>query len=506
LGQLPAEGHKRLRSISFSKKGIQISDTSDLAASGKGRLAQAKLSRRKALAARHARVLERIINAGTSIELEELKAKRLQKVGPQANERTKVQLYPVVSPKKIKALKEALSSQSSANEVIDELRFMQIDRTTTAAVVPNGAGPLQDSKAESALHHIVEGKERRSHPSAPIRAVCLDCTDEEAARRSDALPAKSADPTSQPTGVQSVLNVATSPGVLGAVMNRVSIWWQPSTEPKSGRGGAISDALEYAYEVEEDIRLGDVKEALADTTRLSTAAMAVAQPTIGAIATQVETIVLPENKVPGENSTKVVSVTSVTSANKAVDALSAISPISLITAPRTTLAPLGAQQSGAIDALATLSGAAVATARGGEKAMLEVRPPTDRMSIFIYWWGFEITLPEPSMSYLGTAHSVSGAFMGFLQTMVTTGGVPELLPFIRYISSFMEMEFSAIKSQDRNRQGVVIAATWLMPLALVPRPWDYGGYDDTKKQKPVPIVEPADAPPALLPIRLSSVA
>ena len=149
-----------------------------------------------------------------------------------------------------------------------------------------------------------------------------------------------------------------------------------------------------------------------------------------------------------------------------------VAPISLITNPASTAAALGAAETGAFDALATLSGAAVHLANGEAGQADGIYPPLDRMAVLIRWWGFEMTLPEPSMRYLSTARSVSGSFLTFLQTMVVTGGVPELLPFVRYFSSFVDMEFAAIKSQDKGH-GVVLAATWLMPMALVPRPWDF---------------------------------
>jgi len=51
-------------------------------------------------------------------------------------------------------------------------------------------------------------------------------------------------------------------------------------------------------------------------------------------------------------------------------------------------------------------------------------------------------------------------------------GVREIIPFVRYISQFIEFEFSSIKAQDKGK-GVVCAATWIMPAALIPRPWDF---------------------------------
>jgi hypothetical protein len=50
--------------------------------------------------------------------------------------------------------------------------------------------------------------------------------------------------------------------------------------------------------------------------------------------------------------------------------------------------------------------------------------------------------------------------MNFLSALsLINNGVREILPFVRYISQFVDFEFSAIKSQDKG-QGVVCAATW----------------------------------------------
>ena len=45
------------------------------------------------------------------------------------------------------------------------------------------------------------------------------------------------------------------------------------------------------------------------------------------------------------------------------------------------------------------------------------------------------------------------------------------------------MEFSAIQSQNKEGQGVVLAATWLLPVALVPRPWDFPPPPPSKEEE-----------------------
>lgn len=102
-----------------------------------------------------------------------------------------------------------------------------------------------------------------------------------------------------------------------------------------------------------------------------------------------------------------------------------------------------------------------------------VYPPTDRISVLTYWWGFELVLPSRSISFLGKVKSVSHTLLTFLTTLAAVSeGVREVLPFVRYMSQFVEFEFDTIKRQDEGK-GVVCAATWIMPVALVPRPWDF---------------------------------
>ncbi|KAL1664755.1 hypothetical protein GGF50DRAFT_101455 [Schizophyllum commune] len=131
-----------------------------------------------------------------------------------------------------------------------------------------------------------------------------------------------------------------------------------------------------------------------------------------------------------------------------------------------------------------------------------VYPPTDRISVLTYWWGLELCLPPPTLSYLASAKSVSGQLVNFLTALsLVNNGVKELLPFVRYISQFIDFEFDTITKQNHG-QGVVCAATWIMPAALVPRPWDFPEKPDAtsppaqpipKHESPIP-EEPEDVP------------
>lgn len=77
------------------------------------------------------------------------------------------------------------------------------------------------------------------------------------------------------------------------------------------------------------------------------------------------------------------------------------------------------------------------------------------------WWGYELAVPPPTIAYLNTVHSISGTFFTFLSTLTIAGGAPELQPFIRYISSFVDLEYKAILDQNKGK-GVVLAATWVL--------------------------------------------
>ncbi|KAF8342119.1 uncharacterized protein EI90DRAFT_3011662 [Cantharellus anzutake] len=112
-----------------------------------------------------------------------------------------------------------------------------------------------------------------------------------------------------------------------------------------------------------------------------------------------------------------------------------------------------------------------------------IYPPTDRLSVITYWWGYELVLPEPTIQYLSVAfngrrrvpraESIANVIIYILTCLAfAVGGVREILPFIKYIAQFVDSEWDFIKSKDQGK-GVVCAATWVVPIALVPRPWDF---------------------------------
>ncbi|KLO19522.1 hypothetical protein SCHPADRAFT_817929 [Schizopora paradoxa] len=128
---------------------------------------------------------------------------------------------------------------------------------------------------------------------------------------------------------------------------------------------------------------------------------------------------------------------------------------------------------GAVQITPQLMALGYATGRAVVPDHTDVHPPLDRISVFTYWWGLELCIPEPSMKNLANGNNITHTVMNLLTALsLINGGVAEVLPFIRYISQFVDFEWNAIKAQDKGK-GVVCAATWIMPAAMVPRPWDF---------------------------------
>ena len=58
------------------------------------------------------------------------------------------------------------------------------------------------------------------------------------------------------------------------------------------------------------------------------------------------------------------------------------------------------------------------------------------------------------------AQSITNTVMNFLTAMaVLNDGVREIIPFVRYLSQYIDFEWTTIKAQDHGK-GVICAATW----------------------------------------------
>ena len=85
------------------------------------------------------------------------------------------------------------------------------------------------------------------------------------------------------------------------------------------------------------------------------------------------------------------------------------------------------------------------------------KPPLDTISAYVYWWGYEIYVPQKCMGRLNQAQNVSNSFLGFLQ--VVAGNASAISPYFGFISAWVGLEFTVIRSQNVGN-GVVLAATW----------------------------------------------
>ncbi|KAF9278271.1 hypothetical protein BGZ68_008677 [Mortierella alpina] len=86
-----------------------------------------------------------------------------------------------------------------------------------------------------------------------------------------------------------------------------------------------------------------------------------------------------------------------------------------------------------------------------------------------YWWGYSIYLNRPWMSQLQRASNTGQVFYGFLCS--TIGSHPWLAALLPLISAWVGHQWSTMKAADKGR-GVVVSATWLLPVALATKSWE----------------------------------
>lgn len=532
------------RMFRWDRKGIHHQG-----ASGKGKTVKAKITKHQAMAARHAKTLEQVINAGMGLHpIPSRGSSMLDKSvsdspdqptkGGTKNKLPRAKPIPMVKRSQLRGLKSALLDVDLANSIIGELRAMPVplealrsglgkmvpdaeigtagehgqERILTANLpdaelqasasqaVPNlspAPRPPLERKAKSAAEQALRNITLQAQTSAPpqkavvsARTSSLPSSTEESdtPTATEAVPAQVAplaEARAAPSGVRPLKMVCLDCGELEAHRRhaqRSEAAQVVTSQPNSPKSASTTDA-NTGFSV-ATVASG-AAAALAGVGALVSARSVAANESE---STSSEKEAEPSARPSMFKSMSLPSLPALQDGQR----LMGSTPLQLLLDPVGT----AAQNSGAFNALADVSGAVIRATQD----MSSIHPPIDRMAIFVHWWGFEITLPKASMAYLGTAHSVSGAFLSFLQTMAVGGGVPELLPFIKYISTFMEVEYKAIQAQDQGH-GVCIAGTWFMPLALVPRPWDYP-LDGPTAETPSQGTSPASVPitPASLPV------
>ncbi|KAF8602386.1 hypothetical protein BDV93DRAFT_198777 [Ceratobasidium sp. AG-I] len=117
------------------------------------------------------------------------------------------------------------------------------------------------------------------------------------------------------------------------------------------------------------------------------------------------------------------------------------------------------------------------------------RPSPDNISLQCSWWGYRIYLPPPVLAVLNDqkleaakrAALVTTALQWMIDHVPTALLPPQIglvmslvrgiIPALGYIGGFIAWSWSAIIGFD-NGDGVVLSATWLLPIALIPGSWD----------------------------------
>ncbi|KAI9596162.1 hypothetical protein BDF19DRAFT_439833 [Syncephalis fuscata] len=95
--------------------------------------------------------------------------------------------------------------------------------------------------------------------------------------------------------------------------------------------------------------------------------------------------------------------------------------------------------------------------------------PPESIEAHTYWWGYEIYIPPRTLQKLEDEGDVATGVLYFLGALSKT--VPLIYPFVNMIATFVAMQFTIIKTADRGN-GIILVATWVLPIVLVPKPWE----------------------------------
>ncbi|KAK7465306.1 hypothetical protein VKT23_005285 [Stygiomarasmius scandens] len=124
------------------------------------------------------------------------------------------------------------------------------------------------------------------------------------------------------------------------------------------------------------------------------------------------------------------------------------------------------------------------------KATRVFYPSPTKISIQVTWWGYRLYLPPPIMVQLSSAH-VAAAKRGAMFTaalkwvldqvpimMVPPQFQPGMMmlrrvsPYLGYVGAFVAWSWEKVQTSDSGN-GVVLTATWLLPIAILPSAWDF---------------------------------
>ncbi|TFK56794.1 hypothetical protein OE88DRAFT_1619782 [Heliocybe sulcata] len=116
-------------------------------------------------------------------------------------------------------------------------------------------------------------------------------------------------------------------------------------------------------------------------------------------------------------------------------------------------------------------------------------PSKTKISLQVMWWGYRIYLPPPVLRVLGDQELAAAkraamftAALKWICDHIPVSMLPfqlrpaavlvkRLLPYVGYIGGFVAWSWGAIKSYDKGN-GVVLTATWLLSVAIIPSTWE----------------------------------
>ncbi|PPQ97233.1 hypothetical protein CVT26_000758 [Gymnopilus dilepis] len=150
-------------------------------------------------------------------------------------------------------------------------------------------------------------------------------------------------------------------------------------------------------------------------------------------------------------------------------------------------------------------------------------PSTTKLSVQALWWGYRLYLPPPVLASLGDetleatkrAAMITTALTWFFNNLPVSSLpaalqpaallLQRLAPYLGYIGTFISWSWSTIKSYDVG-YGVILSATWLLPVALIPGTWKSSDFPTSPSQgTPAPLPAPTpSSPPTSLPTTPSS--
>lgn len=130
-------------------------------------------------------------------------------------------------------------------------------------------------------------------------------------------------------------------------------------------------------------------------------------------------------------------------------------------------------------------------------------PSPTKISVQAMWWGFRIYLPPPVLDALNDkqleaakrAAMITTALKWLLDHLPISLMPPQLrapmtflrrlVPYLGYIGGFIAWSWSAVKVFDKG-YGVVLTATWLLPIALIPGTWEATDFPSLQAEPQTP--------------------